>query len=386
MKKLYSLVVVLLIGKCVLAQDSIIMLPPQNLQGYNPENTDYAELHWEAPSVVPSSSFRSPNSADTVAIEDLSGYNVYRDNVLIATVDAGTLQYFDLEPEILFPHEYHVSALYDLTEYGFPGETGESAWEGPVSITIIYCGCNLPFYEEFNTGLFTTNQWDTGEGNWQISGQAGNQAPSAMFNSIPAVSDYSQSLTSYWLSGNVSNAPDIFLDFDLKLATINIDRTEKMYIDIFRSSVWTNVAVYENTGSTGWDRKSINITEEAYGDYFKFRFRAEGLSTTNIQNWQIDNIHVYDKIPEPTGVNEPEPESSLFYPNPATSMITLSYGSEFEQIEIFNLLGKRLLVMKLRANETHIPLSVASLKNGVYLVKFTGHLSKTLVRKLIVQK
>lgn len=244
----------------------------------------------------------------------------------------------------------------------------------------------MPFYEEFNTGLFTTNQWDTGEGNWQISGQAGNQAPSAMFNSIPAVSDYSQSLTSYWLSGNVSNAPDIFLDFDLKLATINIDRTEKMYIDIFRSSVWTNVAVYENTGSTGWDRKSINITEEAYGDYFKFRFRAEGLSTTNIQNWQIDNIHVYDKIPEPTGVNEPEPESSLFYPNPATSMITLSYGSEFEQIEIFNLLGKRLLVMKLRANETHIPLSVASLKNGVYLVKFTGHLSKTLVRKLIVQK
>lgn len=385
MKKLYPLVTLLFICKILIAQDPLVMLTPLNLQGLNPALTDYGVLNWEAPSFISSIGLNKSMMADTVSTENLSGYNIYRDSVLIATVDATTLQYFDMEPVFLFPNEYHVSALYDLTDYGLPGETGESVWEGPVFITIVYCGCGLPFVEEFNTGLFLTNQWDAG-GNWLIEGQEGNPAPCAKFSSIPIVTDYSQSLTSYWYNGDVSNSSEILLDFDLKLTDNSIDSTEKIYVDVYRSSVWTNVAVYKNSQSSEWIRKSINITDAAYGDYFKVRFRAEGINTTNFQNWLVDNIHVYIKDPLPTTVNEIDLESATIYPNPASSMITLSFGSGIKQVEIFNLLGNRLVNCRLKANEHQIPVDVATFKNGVYLVKFTSHSSKTNVKKLTVQR
>ena len=389
MKKIYSLVILLLICRNLLAQDTLVMLPPQNLQGFSPDQTDYVKLNWEAPAFVPPAILHRSGLSVMDTTEVLTGYNIYRDSILIGTVGSDTLQYFDLEPVFVFPNEYHVSALYDLTAYGYPGETGESEWEGPVFVTLVSCQCDLPFREEFTTGLFTTNQWEPGEGNWVIAGQEGNPVPCAEFTYSPIVTDYSQSLTSYWLDGNVSNASDIFFDFDLKLTTNNNDSTENIYVDIFRSSEWINVAVYKNIQSTGWDHKRINITDEAIGDYFRVRFRAEGASTANIDSWQIDNINIFDKCPEPVGLTGEiggYVESASIYPNPASSVITLSCGTAIEQVEIFNLLGNRLAKYILKANEHQIPVDVASFKNGVYLVKFTSHSSRTIVRKLIVQK
>jgi hypothetical protein len=118
---------------------------------------------------------------------------------MIAYVEKPALEYFDLN---LDPgtYTYHITAVYDLTPYGFAGQTGESMIEGPISVDVIY-GYELPFVENFTTGVFETNQWTTNGGNWSIAGQAGNPAPAAQFSYSPVQTDYAQSIESYWLIG-----------------------------------------------------------------------------------------------------------------------------------------------------------------------------------------
>ena len=70
-----------------------------------------------------------------------------------------------------------------------PVRLAESMIEGPIDVEV-YFGYELPFTENFNTGLFETNQWTvTGGDNWRIAGQVGNDAPSAEFYYNPSATD-----------------------------------------------------------------------------------------------------------------------------------------------------------------------------------------------------
>ena len=262
-----------------MAQDTLDLVPPSNFQGESPAMTDYAHLTWEEP----------VDSITGTAPAGLLGYNIYRDGEVVGSVDVPALEYFDLNLELI-TYIYHISAVYDLTSYGFPGETGESALAGPVEVTLC-CLPELPFIENFTTGMFETNQW-TAEGNWQIAGQMGNPAPSAEFDNGPLINNYSNSLTSYWISGTGFNDGDIFLDFDLKLNTTNQSGTEFLYVDVYNGEEWTNKATYDNSQAYDWTRPHLNLTAEAKGEQFKIRFRAEGENSGNIQGWYVDNIEV----------------------------------------------------------------------------------------------
>ena len=68
------------------------------------------------------------------------------------------------------------------------------------------------------------------------------------------------------------------------------------------------------------------------------------------------------------GVNEVVKNSLKIYPNPAVSEITIS-GEELvnENIEIYNLLGQKVLEQKLMANENKI--NISQLSKGIYTVK-----------------
>ncbi len=119
--------------------------------------------------------------------ENLLGYNLYRDDVVIAEVPYTGLEmeeYFDYELEPLC-YEYNVTALYDMTDYGFPGEIGESHYEGPFDVCVEY-GWPLAFVEDWNTGSFDPNLWDHGD-NWVVNGQFGNPLPCAEFKWDPVL-------------------------------------------------------------------------------------------------------------------------------------------------------------------------------------------------------
>ncbi len=233
-------------------------------------------------------------------VANLLGYNIYRDDALLAYVEKPALDYFDLN---LDPgtYTYHITAVYDLTPYGYAGQTGESMIEGPIEVDVIY-GYELPFVETFTTGLFETNQWTTNGENWQIAGQAGNPAPSALFSYAPVQNDYTLSLTSYWLNGAIITDGKIYVDFDLKLDDINATGDEQLLVEVFNGSAWVPAATYTADGDMNWEMQHVDITNSAKGNVFRVRFTAKGVNTLDITSWNIDNVHIYSICEAPTNL------------------------------------------------------------------------------------
>jgi hypothetical protein len=241
------------------------------------------------------------------AIMGLIGYNLYRNDAVAAYVEHPTTEYFDmnLDPGTYL---YDVTAVYDLTPYGYPGQTAESMKEGTVEIDISY-GYDLPFTEDWNTGLFTTNQWSINGLNWRIAGQIGNPAPAAEFFYNPAQTEYSQSLTSSWINAVQYIDGNIWLDFDLKLQDLNATGDETLKVEVYNGSAWSTVKTITAEGNMDWEMQHINISSLAKNKVFRVRFTAEGMNTLDIYNWMIDNINIYRVCAEPTELTATEESS-----------------------------------------------------------------------------
>jgi len=295
-----------------LSRDSLILIPPTNLQAVIPLYTNYIHLTWLAPQ---GNKFSVPDG--------LLGYNLYRDSVLISFIATPETEYYDLN---LLPDEYiyHVSALYDLSSYGYPGETGESPYDGPVIIDTYYAKW-LPFDENFNMGLFIVNQWVADTLNWHINAQSSNMTPCAEFSSTPIQSDYAFSLTSTWLDGRIIDQ-SIFLEFDIKLEDISSNGQEVLLTEILilNGSNWEVVGSDTAQGNFDWETRHFDITVPARGHIFRIRFTAKGISTTNINYWQVDNIHVFNTCPAPTNLEAKSP-----YPN-TNCTVKLNWSAPLE--------------------------------------------------------
>lgn len=304
MKRTISLLLsICLISFSAYSQDPYTLIPPSNLEGISPGQTDYVHLIWLAP---------FDNTTPDSIPAGLLGYNVYRDSVMIGYVDEPAEEYYDME----VPWEqltYWVSAVYDLAFYGFPGETGESAWEGPVVIDLTCNICPLPFIENFTTGLFETNQWIADGSNWKIAGQTGNPAPSAEFSNMPTQTNYSLSLTSEVLRGNNFLDGQIFLDYDLKLDDNTATGQEKLLVQVYDGLVWSIITSISANGDRDWELQHVDITEAAKGHLFKIRFTATGMNSSDIIYWQVDNIHIYRECAAPLNLQASQPSPGINY-------------------------------------------------------------------------
>ena len=93
------------------------LYPPRNLAGTSSINSTY--LTWIPP----------------LTGAGVIGYNVYRNDRRLNTAPVTALYYID-EGVPVGTYNYIVTAIYDLTFYGSPGQFGESGPAGPVSINI----------------------------------------------------------------------------------------------------------------------------------------------------------------------------------------------------------------------------------------------------------
>ena len=259
---------------------SEFLYPPRDLTATPVENSVY--LEWLKPQIP-----------DSGAPPGLIGYNIYRNSeLLIAIDDPDTLEYYDFELEP-GTYQYEVSARYDLTAYGFPGQFDESMRAGPVLVVLNY-GRELPFFEPWDQASFIYNDWRfvPGQGNWIIDVAAGIPAPSAGFAWEPIRINYSYSLESPVLDATPYECAGIWLDFDLKLEDRYGTGQEKLCVEIYYQNKWHKVTEYLNQGSTDWLPKKIDISAVAE-QAFRIRFRATGGNSADILGWFIDNIHLY---------------------------------------------------------------------------------------------
>ncbi|WP_447636918.1 T9SS type A sorting domain-containing protein [Flavobacterium microcysteis] len=77
------------------------------------------------------------------------------------------------------------------------------------------------------------------------------------------------------------------------------------------------------------------------------------------------------------GVNEFGVTQIEAYPNPVTSVLNIEFTAELTNIEVFNMLGQKVLVKNVNANTTQIDMS--HLSSATYMVKVYGeNVSKTI--------
>jgi len=232
----------------------------------------------------------------------LIGYKVYRDGDYLAYVSGkDTTWYYDLTVDP-GTHEYAVSAWYDLTDYGFPGQFDESLLEGPEEVTII-CGRQLPFCETWDQASFAYNEWTfaPSQGNWEITTAMGNPAPSADFNWLPMVTNYEYSLISPTLDASPWNCAVLWLDFDWKLIDRNATGNEYLAVDVLWNGTWHNQLEVSNNGSVDWTSEHIDISG-GIGKAIKVRFTAYGDNSEDILHWYVDNMCVYAVCNPPTNL------------------------------------------------------------------------------------
>ena len=256
--------------------------PPINLQGILIEQNAF--ISWNKPQALLKTHAPPPG---------LIGYNIYRDGIFIDSIASpDTLSFFDFN---LFPgvYSYGVSAIYDLTSYGFPGMMAESLPAGPIEVSL-HAGQPLPFFEPWDQGTFTYNDWlfNPEQGNWKIITTEGNPAPCAEFSSDPQRLDYSFALESIIIDGLDITCSKVWLDFTDRLQDSVNNSTEKLTVELYYNNRWNLIFEEKNSESHGWTNRHIDITPVS-GKGFKFRFRANGANSANIVSWQVDNINVY---------------------------------------------------------------------------------------------
>jgi hypothetical protein len=222
----------------------------------------------------------------------LMGYNIYVDSVFFDNVPVTNptdiIDYIFTFPALLpGDHSFCAKAVYNQW---ISDQACDSA--------IVIYGYELPFLEDWSSGSFEELQWIPSSGNWVISNEEGNPAPSVEFRADPIQTDYAINLESYPINAIGLSEGKIWFDFDLKLDCINPTGAEILRLEVWNwtHKVWTTVVEYYNDqGSYTWLSEHINIKTQAMNKVFKVRFNASGVNSADIQGWLVDNIHVYRK-------------------------------------------------------------------------------------------
>jgi hypothetical protein len=233
-----------------------------------------------------------------VANPTLLGYNIYRDGANVGYVgDPATVEFFDynLNPGV---YSYEVTGYYDVAP--FTPSHDNSLPAGPVDVTINY-GRPIPFYEPWDMGNFSFNDWSS-TGDWAVTSGFGNPAPSADFSGLTLnLANYSNSLESPTLSAAPYTCAKIWLDFDLKLLNNNPTGKEYLTVELFKNGAWVSVTEFSNGAAIEWTSQHLEL-KSTLGKAFKVRFRANGIDSRDILHWYVDNISVYAVCTPPSAL------------------------------------------------------------------------------------
>jgi len=264
------------------------LYPPLNFEGIQIECNAY--LYWQKPEL--------PGGGTPAG---LLGYYLYRDGVLRHYIPSGdSLTFYDYGIEY-GTYLYTVTAYYDLSFYGVPGQFGESPPAGPVTI-FLNCDVTMPFHEDWALGTFVFQNWQfiPAQGNWFIDITQGNPLPTAVFTGLPAVQDYESTLKSTSLPAEPWVCANMYFEFDYKLTDITASGTEKLVAEYYVDNTWFPAVEFTNEGSTGWIHQKIDISQVC-DKRFRIGFKVSGSNSANIGNWSVDNIKISPKCFGPEG-------------------------------------------------------------------------------------
>ena len=142
---------------------------------------------------------------------------------------------------------------------------------------------------------------------------------------------------------------------------------DSIVIDLFPYDAGTDSGVDYTSGNIDTDPKE-NITN------------AQG--TSPFSNEKIGTLTI--TLNEVLGVTQNAAQRTQVFPNPTTGILSVTGATQISTIEIYDVLGKRVLVQNAN-NATNTTLDIASLSNGVYLVKISDTNQNQIIKKIIKQ-
>ncbi len=279
---------------------SSFLYPPQNFGTQYTVNSDEVLAFWNPPAIV-----------ETDSAVNLLAFNVYIDDDVAKQVpyegqgvNEQISTILDFVP--IGEHTFKASALYDLSDYGFPGDTGESMFTSVDTNNLVY-GFHLPFYEYWDVPDFENNNWtvvsEHGISRWVIDRNEGNPKPSVALEKDTTNTDYQTTLVSYPINALDISDGDIFIDFAVKAETnvANSKYTEYLYLEVYDYSdnYWHYYFGTDLVNSTDFEKHTVKISDNSIGKIFRFRFRAWGSAYLPNSRWIVDNIKVYRKCKAP---------------------------------------------------------------------------------------
>lgn len=158
----------------------------------------------------------------------------------------------------------------------------------------------------------------------------------------------------------VISSSDIGETFDFRKA---VAYNEKLYFFNFQQLWVTDATVNGTKVLTDINGLNSNILTVQTGSLLNYNNKLlfEGFSSAN--GYEITSL--FDTALSTEKFNN---ESNFsIYPNPATSNINIKSSSAITQLEIYNVLGKRVLLKKYNAQ--NLSVDVSNLSKGVYIVK-----------------
>jgi hypothetical protein len=274
------------------------LFPPENLAAI--EYLDTISLSWSPPS----GSWDSGKSTDDYP-DAMTGYiikyeanNTYLEFPVDDPLDT---TYNFVKPNCDTAY-LTVTAVYDLSDYGYPGENFESFPAGPLVFNSSG-PIEDEFFEDWSTMSFYRNCWNVGGNGISIIAGEGNPGPALVYENPP--SHYQVFLTSFPISITQGNDAKLFIEFDLNLFCSGQIGYEIMEFHVNQdgSDYWEMVQGFSNSqGNIDWQHFTVDLSGFIETDLFQFRLKFEGIGAEPVQ-WKIDNIRVHQVCPGPLTVN-----------------------------------------------------------------------------------
>ncbi len=274
------------------------LFPPENFTGYEENDTLY--FKWSPPE----------GNWDTIALnrsypDALTGYILHYESDNIS-LDFDFNDPFDTTFRMLKlncdSNRVTISSVYDLSDYGYPGESFQSFPAGPLPFTVPGPILN-EFFEDWSSMNYYKNCWSTeGQGMSLVTDQ-GN--PGATFTFLSNEEPYQSFLTSYPLL--IPQYPDrsLMLEFDISMVSYGLSGNETLEFQVFSESPsdWITVHGFSNlSGNIDWTHVSVNLAGIVESPLFRIRMKFAG-NGSEMTYWRVDNIQVHNVCPGPESIN-----------------------------------------------------------------------------------
>lgn len=267
--------------------------PPENLAGY--EEGDSLHLSWSPPS----GNWKGKN---TVYPDALTGYRLF--------YRSGSSEYvFEMEDPLDTTLVLHrpgcdsttitLTAIYNISSYGYPGDSIESSPCGPLAFNA-YAPISDEMNEDWSSLDFFTRCWTQDDHFMFVSPDQGNPGAGFIYVS-PDIAGYITSLTSHPM--HIPQSPDwqTIMEFDLKLSTNYWSGDEFVEIQVLPAgaSHWITTQHINNAfGSISWRHFYIYLGDFYTADDLRLRFLFTSNGSENA-TWYLDNIQVHNECHGP---------------------------------------------------------------------------------------